>query len=109
MEDDVVAGGDLTDAATMIAEERSHGVPVLRRHTKHKATRRFVDKRSERIESVERHHHRHAEPRCDRHLADGDRKAALTAVVGCGDLAVADRGVDRPVTRQWIVERGGQW
>ena len=63
MEDDVVAGGDLTDAATMIAEERSHGVPVLRRHTKHKATRRFVDKRSERIESVERHHHRHAEPR----------------------------------------------
>lgn len=30
MEDDVVAGGDLTDAATMIAEERSHGVPVLR-------------------------------------------------------------------------------
>ena len=29
MEDDVVAGGDLTDAATMIAEERSHGVPVL--------------------------------------------------------------------------------
>ena len=28
MENDVVAGGDLTDAATMIAEERSHGVPV---------------------------------------------------------------------------------
>ena len=27
--------------------------------------------------------------------------------MGCGDLAVADRRVDRPVTRQWIIERGG--
>ena len=107
MEDDVVAGGDLSDAATMIAEERPHGVPVLRGRTEHEATRCFVDKRSERVESVERHHHRHAESRCDRHLADGNRKAALTAIVGCGDLAVADRSVDRPVARQWIIERGG--
>ena len=90
MENDVVAGGDLTDAATMIAEERSHGVPVLRGRTEHETTRCFVDKRSERVESVQRHHDRHAEPRCDRHLADGNRKAALTAVVGRGDLAVAD-------------------
>ena len=80
---------------------------MLRGRTEHEATRCFVDKRSERVESVERHHHRHAEPRCDRHLADGNRKAALTAIVGCGDLAVADRSVDRPVTRQWVIKRGG--
>ena len=87
-EDDAVAGGDLSDAATMIAEERPEGVPVLGGRTEHEATRCFVDKRGERVESVERHHHRPAEHAAIAALADGNRKTALTAIVGCGDLAV---------------------